>query len=111
MTPDQRQRATELRAKGLTYREIAPRLGVTHTTIRRWVMSSQGMKMYVWDGEGVLQSFTTGMVCVLAPSLIEAREMAAQHCNERYLRPDLDFIWKEPTVFQESAAASVEGGG
>ena len=27
------------------------------------------MKLYVWEGDGVLQDYTSGMICVLAPNL------------------------------------------
>lgn len=36
------------------------------------------MKLYVWQGEGVLQDYTSGMICVLADSLEEALKLIEQ---------------------------------
>lgn len=67
--------------------------------------------MYVWKGEGVLQEYTSGLVCVLARSVGEAREIALQHLDVEYLDPNTDFLDEAPEILIEPGAASVCGGG
>lgn len=39
------------------------------------------MKLFVWDEEGTLEDYTTGMICVYADSLEEALRLIEEKCN------------------------------
>lgn len=39
------------------------------------------MKLYVWEGDGVLEDYTSGMICVLAESLEQALQLIEEKCN------------------------------
>ena len=44
-------------------------------------MSRKKLKLYVWEGDGVLQDHTPGMVCVLAHDWWEALTLIQQQCS------------------------------
>lgn len=39
------------------------------------------MKLFVWEGDGVLTDYTSGMICVLAENLEEAVKLIKEKCN------------------------------
>lgn len=39
------------------------------------------MKLFVWEGDGVLQDYTSGMICVLAHDLEEALKLIKEKCD------------------------------
>lgn len=39
------------------------------------------MKLFVWEGYGVLQDYTCGMICVLAESLEDAHRLIKEKCD------------------------------
>ena len=41
-------------------------------------MNKGKLKLYVWEGEGVLTSYTNGMICVLAHSFEEAVKLIGE---------------------------------
>jgi len=44
-------------------------------------MSENKLKLFVWEGEGVLTDYTDGMICVLANNLEEALKLIEKKCN------------------------------
>lgn len=39
------------------------------------------LKMYVWEGSGVLQDYSSGMICVLATNFEEAVKLVTEKCG------------------------------
>ena len=39
------------------------------------------MKLYIWEGDGVLQDWTSGMICALAPDLETALSVIQTDCD------------------------------
>ena len=39
------------------------------------------MKMFVWEGDGVLTDYTNGMICAIAEDLDAAHKAIAKNCN------------------------------
>lgn len=39
------------------------------------------LKMFVWEGDGVLTDYTNGMICVLAYDLEEALKLIRKECD------------------------------
>jgi len=44
-------------------------------------MKNKPLKLFVWEGEGVLQDYTSGMVCVLARDLKHALKLIEEKHN------------------------------
>ena len=42
---------------------------------------SSNLKMFVWEGYGVLCDYTSGMICVLAHDLEEALKLIEKKCD------------------------------
>lgn len=40
-----------------------------------------GLKLFVWEGNGVLTDYTDGMICVLAHDLEEALSLIRKKCS------------------------------
>lgn len=40
------------------------------------------MKLFVWEGAGVLQDYSSGMICVLAHDLEEALRLIREKCYD-----------------------------
>ena len=59
------------------------------------------LKLFVWEGNGVLTDYTNGMICVLAHSFQEAMELIAKespHSMDSF--PSLKYkIYEEPKAF------------
>ena len=39
------------------------------------------LKLFVWEGDGVLTDYTNGLICVLAHDLEEALELIKKKCD------------------------------
>lgn len=39
------------------------------------------MKLYIWEGDGVLQDYTTGMICAIGADLEDALKAVEVACN------------------------------
>lgn len=39
------------------------------------------LKLFVWEGDGVLQDYSSGMICVLAYDLEEALKLIEDKCD------------------------------
>jgi len=66
------------------------------------------LKLFVWEGDGVLQDYTSGMVCVLATDLQQAFNLIREKYDDYYLN---DLARIEPKVIEEPEAFAVYGGG
>jgi hypothetical protein len=42
---------------------------------------AEKLKLFVWEGEGVLQDYSSGMICVLAHNLPEALKLIEDKCS------------------------------
>lgn len=81
------------------------------------------MKLYVWRGSGVLQNWSSGIVCVLARSLADAKQLARTEVEQYYdwlylddeedravLEGKLSFLNNEPEIYDYPIAISKFGG-
>ena len=66
------------------------------------------LKLFVWESDGFLESYTSGMACILAKDLDQAYKLA----KEKY-----DFDWYsralkefEPKIIEEPEAFIISGG-
>ena len=66
------------------------------------------LKLFVWEGDGVLQDYTSGMICVLATDLQQAFNLIREKYDDYYLN---DLARIEPKVIEEPEAFAVYGGG
>ncbi len=44
-------------------------------------MNKESLKLFVWEGDGVLQDYTSGMIVALAHNLEEALKEIEKECN------------------------------
>ena len=65
------------------------------------------LKLFVWEGEGILQDWTSGMVCVLATNLKQAFDLIREKYDDYYLN---DLARIEPKIIEEPEAFAVYGG-
>ncbi len=42
---------------------------------------NKNLKLFVWEGEGVLTDYTNGMICVLAENLEQALRLIEAKCD------------------------------
>lgn len=42
---------------------------------------NNNLKLFVWEGEGVLTDYSNGMICVLAESLEQALKLIEKKCS------------------------------
>ena len=57
------------------------------------------LKLYVWEGPGVLEDYTNGMICVLAHSLEEALDLIAKKYSWYEFPPEQYKVYTEPEAF------------
>jgi hypothetical protein len=74
------------------------------------VQKDRPLKLYVWEGEGVLQDYFPGMACALARDVKEAvRLLVAAGINkDKFDGSKLDGV--APTVYRKSVGVYVHGG-
>jgi hypothetical protein len=59
------------------------------------------MKLFVWEGDGVLTDYSNGMICVLAKDLEEALKLIREKCGYcmNSFPPDKYKIIEKPEAF------------
>jgi predicted fused transcriptional regulator/phosphomethylpyrimidine kinase len=65
------------------------------------------MKLFVWEGEGVLEDYTSGMICVLAKNINEAIALI----NVKYGGELTDYPKSKYEVIEKPEAFICFGGG
>lgn len=67
-------------------------------------MRKKELKLYVWEGNGVLEDYGTGLICVLAYNLTEAKRLGKKSIGRYW-----DFPTKPPKVITEPQAFNSPG--
>lgn len=73
-------------------------------------MPARSLRLYVWEGEGILQDYDSGMIVALAHDAEEARALV-RATDYGYLPSVLEALGREPAVYDEPTAHLVFGGG
>ena len=70
-------------------------------------MKNKKLKLFVWEGDGVLTDYTNGMICVLAYDL----ESALKLINEKYNYAMGDFPVNDYEIIEKPESFACYGGG
>lgn len=66
------------------------------------------LKLFVWEGQGVLQDYTPGMVCVLAENLEQAIKLIGEKYESYYFS---SIPFEKYKVYDQPEAFACYGGG
>lgn len=69
------------------------------------------LKLYVWRGDGVLEDYTSGIAFTLADNASQARDLLRGSLKEDVCDESMQFLDREPEVFDSPVALWVHGGG